>query len=97
MYVEKKFHLCYIVRMKNKTIIQIETMLENEIMMKKPEKVKYVEIVDIIRATTTFVAVINMLYEHDESISVSDLKNNSKLLTNIFINSFRLNDQFIVR
>lgn len=72
-------------------------MLENEIMMKKPEKVKYVEIVDIIRATTTFVAVINMLYEHDESISVSDLKNNSKLLTNIFINSFRLNDQFIVR
>lgn len=97
MYVEKKFHMCYIVRMKNKTIIHIETMLENEVMMKKPETVKYVEIVDIIRATTTFHGIINMICDRDNNITVLDLKNNTKSLTNIFVNSYRLNDRPAVK
>lgn len=83
--------------MKNKTIIEIEKKLEEEVAIKKPKKVKYVEIVDIIRATTTFHAIISMISDGDKNITVSDLKNNSKLLTNVFINLFRLNDRPVVK
>lgn len=83
--------------MKNKTIIEIEKKLEKEVAIKKPEKVKYVEIVDIIRATTTFRALISMISDGDKNITVLDLKNNSKPLTNIYINLFRLNDRPVVK
>lgn len=83
--------------MKNKLIIQIEKKLEDEVMMKKPREVKYEEIVDIVRATTTFNKVISVMCACDKNITVLDLKNNSKSLTNIFINSFRLNDRPVVK
>lgn len=83
--------------MKNKLIIQIEKKLEDEVMIKKPGEVKFEEIVDIVRATTTFHAILNIICKCDKNITVFDLKNNSKSLTNIFINLFRLNDRPVVK
>lgn len=57
----------------------------------KLKKLKFTEIVDIIRATTTFIKVINIIFKHDENITIADLKKNLKLLTNIYIDSYRLN------
>lgn len=89
--------MCYKVKMKNKLIFQIEKKLEDEVMIKKPGEVKFGEIVDIVRATTTFNQVISVMCACDKNITVLDLKNNSKSLTNIFINSFRLNDRPVVK
>ena len=79
--------------MNNIKIDQIESMLRREISDAKLKKLKFVEIVDVIRATTTFIKVIGIIFNHDEKITVAYLKNNIKSLTNIYIDSYRLNQK----
>jgi hypothetical protein len=72
-------------------IERIESLLRCKTSEEKLKKLKFTEIVDIIRATTTFIKVINIIFKHDENITIADLKKNLKLLTNIYIDSYRLN------
>lgn len=77
--------------MKNIMLDKIESVLRCKTSEEKIEKLKFSEIVGVIRATTTFIRVINIIFKHDKNITVADLKNNMKLLTNIYIDSYRLN------
>ena len=70
--VDKKKFVCYINRMNKIKLEQIESLLRCKTSEKKLGKLKFAEIVDVIRATTTFIKVINIIFKHDENITIAD-------------------------
>jgi len=77
--------------MRNETIKNIELKLAEEVLKSNNDKLKYIEIVNLIKATTTFQAVINIVSNHDAGLTISELKENSELLSSIYINCYRIN------
>jgi len=79
--------------MRNETINNIELKLAEEVLKSNNDKLKYIEIVNLIKATTTFQAVINIVSNHDAGLTISELKKNSELLSSIYINCYRINKE----
>lgn len=77
--------------MKHKTIKQIDSKLAELVIKNKRKDISMPEIIEIMRATTSFHAVMGIICNYDCEMTISDLKNNSSLLSNIYINTYRLN------
>lgn len=79
--------------MKNETIKKIELKLAEEVLKANIEKLNYSEIVNLIKAATTFQAVVKIISNHDGDLTISEIEKNLKLLLSIYINCYRMNNR----